>query len=62
MKKYLQKVPNNKASAGYLYPFGGFCILGIDNPKPIPTAFNLGRGQSLITEEVRHILCCILTT
>ncbi len=34
------------ASAGYLYPIGGFCILDTVNPKPIPTAFNLGRGQS----------------
>jgi hypothetical protein len=35
-----------KASAGYLYPVGGFCILDTVNPKPIPTASNLGRGQS----------------
>jgi hypothetical protein len=54
--------PDSKASAGYLYPIGGFCILDIVNPKPIPTAFDLGRGQPRTTEEVRHILCCILGT
>lgn len=53
---------DNNASAGYLYPIGGFCVLYIVNPKPIPTAFNLGRDQSLTTEEGRHILCCILAT
>jgi len=37
---------DNKAPAGYLYPIGGFCILDTVNPKPIPTAFNLGKGQS----------------
>ncbi len=46
MKNCFQKVLDNKASAGYLYPIGGFCILDTVNPKPTPTAFNLERGQS----------------
>jgi len=32
---------DNKASAGYLYPIGGFCILDTVNPNFLhPTAFN----------------------
>jgi hypothetical protein len=37
---------DSKASAGYLYPIGGFCILDTVNPKPIPTASNPEREQS----------------
>ncbi len=60
-EKMFPEGTDNKASAGYLYPIGGFCILDTVNPKPIPTAFNLGRGVPMTTKDVKRKLRAILS-
>ncbi len=52
---------DNKASVGYLYPIGGFCILDTVNPKPIPTAFNLARVNPMATKDFKRKLTAVLS-